>query len=124
MLIPDDLLSIILRFRKYKSVVSAHIAKMYRRILTDKQQRNLQRILWILDSSQPIKTYKLNTLTYGNATASYLVTRCLRQLGEENKERYPTVNNVIINETEQELNKSNHVDFRTRWLLVAKMGGK
>ncbi|GBN96778.1 hypothetical protein AVEN_109274-1 [Araneus ventricosus] len=42
----EDLFSIMLLFRKHKFVFSADIRKMYRMILVDPQQRDLQRIVW------------------------------------------------------------------------------
>lgn len=56
---------------------------MYRQIAVDESDRNLQLILWREDEHQPLKTLQLNTVTYGFASASYLSTRCLWQLGEE-----------------------------------------
>ncbi|XP_052744116.1 uncharacterized protein LOC128199280 [Bicyclus anynana] len=56
---------------------------MYRQILIDEEHRNLQLILWREDESLPLETLQLNTVTYGFASASYLSTRCLWQLGEE-----------------------------------------
>ena len=79
----DDLLSILLRFRQHKYVVTADIEKMYRQTEVYAQQRSLQQILWRFDPSQSIKRYQLNTVTYGTASAPYLSTRCLHQLGKE-----------------------------------------
>ncbi|XP_045459886.1 uncharacterized protein LOC123670435 [Melitaea cinxia] len=56
---------------------------MYRQILLHEEDRNLQLILWREDESKPLETYRLNTVTYGFKSASYLSTRCLWQLGEE-----------------------------------------
>jgi len=41
----------------------------------------------------------LNTVTYGQACASYLAIRCLRQLASENMERYPFASNALLNDT-------------------------
>ncbi|XP_033225968.1 uncharacterized protein LOC117178654 [Belonocnema kinseyi] len=96
--VQGDPISIVLRFRKHKIVLSADVAKMYRCIYVDEEQRRLQRILWRTDNSEPLQIYELNTVTYGMAAASYLVTRCLRQLGEENKEEHSTASKVIISD--------------------------
>ncbi|GBM87017.1 hypothetical protein AVEN_40602-1 [Araneus ventricosus] len=52
----EDLFSIMLRFRKNKFVFSADIRKMYRMILVDPQQRDLQRIVWKNGENDTVKT--------------------------------------------------------------------
>lgn len=81
--VQDSLFAILLRARLYKYVLSGDIEKMYRQINVACDQRNLQLILWRDSENLPIKTMRLNTVTYGTASASYLSTRCLVQLGEE-----------------------------------------
>ncbi|KYN14636.1 hypothetical protein ALC57_13143, partial [Trachymyrmex cornetzi] len=39
------------------------------------------------------------TVTYGQACASYLAVRCLRQLGEEDRESYPLASQALLNNT-------------------------
>lgn len=81
--VQDDLISILLRFRQHRYVVSADIDKFYRQCLIHDSQRNLQQILWRFNPTEELKTYTLNTVTYGTASAPYLSTRCLVQLGKE-----------------------------------------
>ncbi|KAJ8736653.1 hypothetical protein PYW08_007309 [Mythimna loreyi] len=83
----NDLFSIVLRFRQYKYVACADIEKMFRQILVHENQRNLQLILWRETSSEPISVYRLNTVTYGTASAPYLSIRCVRQLGLDCKDK-------------------------------------
>ncbi|KAK9703669.1 hypothetical protein QE152_g29195 [Popillia japonica] len=94
-IVQDDLMSIILRFRIHRFVISADVTKMYRQILVAEEQRRLQRILWRDEPTQKVKTYELNTVTYGTASASYLATRCIRQLALDCKEQLPMVSKVI-----------------------------
>lgn len=82
----DSLFAILIRARHYKFILTGDIEKMYRQVNVAESDRNLQLILWREDDSQPIKTLQLNTLTYGTASASYLSTRCLWQLGEEHND--------------------------------------
>ncbi|GBM72679.1 hypothetical protein AVEN_213178-1 [Araneus ventricosus] len=84
----EDLFSIMLRFRKHKFVFSADIRKMYRMILVDPQQRDLQRIVWKNGENDTVKTYKLNTVTYGTTSAPYLATRVLHQLVKDDSDFY------------------------------------
>lgn len=81
--VQDSLFSILVRARQYKYLLCGDIEKMYRQINVHDEDRNLQLILWRKDESQPIKTLRLNTLTYGTASASYLSTKCLWKVGEE-----------------------------------------
>lgn len=79
----DSLFSILLRFRQYKYVLTGDVEKMFRCVMMDERDRDLQLILWRDNESDPIQTLRLNTVTYGFASASYLSIRCLWQLGEE-----------------------------------------
>lgn len=81
--VQDTLFSILLRARQYKYLLTGDIEKMYRQVKVDSNDRKLQLILWREDESQPIQTLALNTVTYGTASASYLSTRCLWQLGDD-----------------------------------------
>lgn len=79
----NSLFSILIRARQYKYILTGDIAKMYRQIAMDPIDCDLQLILWREDESHPIQTLRLDTVTYGTASASYLSTRCLWQVGEE-----------------------------------------
>nr|CAH7726126.1 unnamed protein product [Callosobruchus chinensis] len=94
-IVQDDLLAIILRFRLYNVVISADVAKMYRMILIDTEHTSLQKILWRPNSNEPIKEYELETVTYGQACAPYLATRCLVQIAKECEETLPLASKVI-----------------------------
>lgn len=62
---------------------------MYRQVLVDPSQTSLQRILWRESPTCEALTYELNTITYGTASASYLATRCLKQLASEYALQFP-----------------------------------
>lgn len=81
--VQDDLYSILLRFRQNRYVVSADIEKMYRAIELNKSQRSLQKILFRFNQYEPVKTYVLNTVTYGTASAPYLATKSLVSLASQ-----------------------------------------
>ncbi|XP_050314830.1 uncharacterized protein LOC126749190 [Anthonomus grandis grandis] len=91
----DDLLSMLLRFREKRYVISADCKMMYRQVLINPEQRKLQQILWRENPTEQLKTYMLNTVTYGQASASYLAIRCLFQLANECADSLPKVANVI-----------------------------
>ncbi|XP_066585561.1 uncharacterized protein [Prorops nasuta] len=93
--IQQDLFSIILRFRQHQYALTADIQKMYRQINVAEEHRDLQRILWLDDKDGTIREYKLNTVTYGTATAPFLATRCLQQLAQECSTQEPSISKVI-----------------------------
>ncbi|CAK1584817.1 unnamed protein product [Parnassius mnemosyne] len=60
---------------------------MYRCIIVHSDDRHLQQIVWRNSPSEPIHTFQLNTVTYGTASAPFLATRCLKQLGLQCKNK-------------------------------------
>lgn len=85
----EDLFSIMVRFRTKKFAFTADIEKMYRQVRVKEEDRKLQCILWRDKPSEPIRTYELNTVTYGTKPASYLATKCLFKLSEECESKWP-----------------------------------
>lgn len=85
--VQDDLLSILLRFRQHKYVVTGDVEKMYRQILVTESQRSLQKILWRENPTDQLKSYQLNTVTYGMAASAFIATRCLVQLATETTDK-------------------------------------
>lgn len=83
-----DSSSLLVNFRFSPFVAMADIEKMYRTILVDPSQRNLQRIL-IRDNDGKVQVYELNTVTYGTSAASFQATRCLKQLALDSSKKFP-----------------------------------
>ncbi|GBO18825.1 hypothetical protein AVEN_175441-1 [Araneus ventricosus] len=97
-LIQDDLFTLLVRFRKHIFAFTADIRQMYRRINIDESQRKLQRILWKEDVNKPIKTYQLNTVTYGTVSAPYLAMRTLKQISINEGKNFPIAASVLCND--------------------------
>jgi transposase InsO family protein len=94
--IQDDLFSIIVRFRRHQYVITADIKMMYRAISVDPSDTNLQKIVWRDDPEKPLRTYRLQTVTYGTASAPFLATRCLQQLALEEMHNFPKAAAVVL----------------------------
>ncbi|KAL0860640.1 hypothetical protein ABMA27_009990 [Loxostege sticticalis] len=94
--IQDDLLSILLRFRQHKYILAGDVEKMYRQVVVHPSDRHLQQILWRDSPSDPIKTFQLNTVTYGTASAPFLAIRCLKQVGLDCDD--PAIAQIIIHD--------------------------
>nr|XP_049464887.1 uncharacterized protein LOC125907318 [Anopheles coluzzii] len=87
-IVQDELLDIVLRFRTYQIALVGDIAKMYRQILLHSDDRRLVRIFFRFSPQAPIQVYELNTVTYGLAPSSFLATRTLIQLADDEGTEY------------------------------------
>ncbi|XP_040175623.1 uncharacterized protein LOC120908545 [Anopheles arabiensis] len=93
--IQDDLMSILLRFRMSKFALVADIEKMYRQINIASIDRPLQRILWRNSPTEPIRTFQLNTVTYGTSCAPYLATKTLQVLSQVGASNHPEAATIL-----------------------------
>ena len=96
--VQDDIISLLMRFRKHRYALTADITKMYRQILVNRDQHDLQRILWWDEEFQDQRQYWLTTLTYGTAPASFLATRCLVKLAEDEEKTLPLASRALKND--------------------------
>ncbi|XP_051155341.1 uncharacterized protein LOC127277936 [Leptopilina boulardi] len=87
--IQEDIFSLLVRFRSHKFALTADIEKMYRQVLLHENDQKFQRILWRENSNEPIKIFKLKTVTYGTSPASFLATRTLVQLAKDEAISHP-----------------------------------
>lgn len=85
----QDLLSLILKWRQFKFAFTADIEKMFRNIWLHADHQNFQKIIWRDHQSQPLKEYKLATVTYGTKAAPFLAMMTLKQLAIDERPNYP-----------------------------------
>ncbi|XP_055918591.1 uncharacterized protein LOC129950692 [Eupeodes corollae] len=93
--IQNDLVTSLIGFRKYAVAVKSDIAKMYRQILVNDDNTNYQRIVCREDVNQEPIDYRLLTLTYGTAPASFIATRVLKQIVINGSTKYPQASNSL-----------------------------
>ncbi|XP_023247778.1 uncharacterized protein LOC106643923, partial [Copidosoma floridanum] len=91
--IQPKLFNHLLRFRTHTYVVTADIEKMYRQILVDPRDRPYQRILWVHQGR--IRTYELNTVTFGVSSAPFLAIRTIHQLAEDERANFPRASVIL-----------------------------
>nr|XP_018906131.1 PREDICTED: uncharacterized protein LOC109036397 [Bemisia tabaci] len=94
--VQDTLFEILLRFREFPVAVVGDITKMYRQTWIHPSQRDLQRILWRKNPKEPVKIYRLNTVTYGTGPASLLATRSLKEAAIRGKPKFPKTANILL----------------------------
>ncbi|XP_043271223.1 uncharacterized protein [Venturia canescens] len=93
-----NLIEIIMRFRCYNVALTADLKKMYRQVLVHPDDRDYQRILWRFSPADGISEFRLNTVTYGQSSSSYLAVKCMRILAEQASEKYREAARVILDE--------------------------
>ncbi|GFV45899.1 DUF1758 domain-containing protein [Trichonephila clavipes] len=81
-----DIFELLLNFRIPRIVFTVDIEQIYRQILVADEDQKYQQILWRNNSNENIRTYKLKTVTYGLASASFLATRCIKQIALDDKD--------------------------------------
>ncbi|XP_015189501.1 PREDICTED: uncharacterized protein LOC107073387 [Polistes dominula] len=85
--IQDTLVEHLLRFLMYQYVLTADIEKMYQQIWIHPDDRQYQRIFWW--HNKQIRTFELNTVTFGIASAPFLVIQTIKQLAKDEGANYP-----------------------------------
>lgn len=90
------LIDVLLRWRAHKYVLATDIEKMFRQILVNSEDRDLQRIIWRDNDKEEFREYRLNTVTYGLACAPFLAIRTLRQLATDERKAYPEGARVLF----------------------------
>ena len=93
--VQDDLISIFTRFISFQFALTADIQQMYRQIKVYDTNNAYQKILWRNNSNEPIKTYSINRVTFGTASASFLATRTLHQLAKDEYDSYPSASRIL-----------------------------
>ncbi|GFU01947.1 integrase catalytic domain-containing protein [Trichonephila clavipes] len=83
-------------FRIFSVAICADVEKMFRQIKVHEEDVDWQRILWRDSPTEPIREYRLTTVTYGTSSAPFLSTRTLRQLAIDEQENYPAASRATL----------------------------
>ena len=62
---------------------------MYRQIKVYPEDKVYQKIIWRETFNESLKIYELNRVTFGTASATYLATRTLHQLADDERDSHP-----------------------------------
>lgn len=87
--IQNNLIDIILNFRRYKIAYCADIARMYREVAVLPKDSHFQRIVWRFNENDNIGEYKLSRVTFGVSAAPWLAMRTLQQLANDYETKFP-----------------------------------
>ncbi|GFT18017.1 DUF1758 domain-containing protein [Trichonephila clavipes] len=79
----------LIKFRSYRVAFAADIERMYRQILISDEDCKYQRIVWRDTPSDSLKSFELQTITYGTSCAPFLALRTLQQLYQDEEQNFP-----------------------------------
>ncbi|XP_071055024.1 uncharacterized protein [Onthophagus taurus] len=97
--IQNELVDVLLRWRRHPIVFACDIENMYRQILVHENDQPFQRIIWRENPIDDLKSYELTTVTYGLSCAPYMAIRCIRQLYIEKADSQPRGADALQNDT-------------------------
>lgn len=86
---------LLLQWRQFPYAFTADIEKMYRQILINSDDQQLQKIVWRQSPKQPIQSFQLTTVTYGTKAAPFLAMMTLKQLALDERDKYPEAATVL-----------------------------
>ncbi|XP_055633263.1 uncharacterized protein LOC129773646 [Toxorhynchites rutilus septentrionalis] len=87
--IQDSLVNILIRFRFPPIVLAGDVKQMYRMVWLNELDRDFLKVLWRWTKDETLREYRLNTVTFGTKSASYLPTKCIDQLLDSYQQIYP-----------------------------------
>lgn len=96
-IVQRDLFDILLLFRFGTFTFTTDIKQMFRNIRVIPENTSLQNILWRDNPDEAIRCIRLDTVTYGLKSSSYLATRCLKELAVQHERDLPLASFIINN---------------------------
>lgn len=94
----DDLVAIILRWRKHRIAFTADVKMVYRQIMVHSEDTDYQRIVWRNEPHSPIIDFKLLTVTFGTASAPYVAIKTLQRLAKDEMTKFPVGAEAVLND--------------------------
>ncbi|GBN99825.1 hypothetical protein AVEN_156996-1 [Araneus ventricosus] len=94
---------------------------MYRQILIDPDQHDLQCIVWKTGPNTEVSAYRLKTVTYEMSNAPFLAIRTLQQLAEDEKSRFPLASEALLHDTYLDDIVSGAPDLKTARRLQSQL---
>ncbi|XP_026830319.1 uncharacterized protein LOC105279648 [Ooceraea biroi] len=92
----SEFASVILKWRSFRYVYTADIAKMFRQILVDPLDTQYQHILWKPNVNEAPIDFELLTVTYGMACSPYEALRVIKQVASDEGHRFPCARAILL----------------------------
>ncbi|KAI8422915.1 hypothetical protein MSG28_014027 [Choristoneura fumiferana] len=93
-------------FRNMRSIAERRFYKLETRLSNDpvlrksyNKHRDFQRIVWRFDPGEPLRDFRLNTVTYGVSSSPYLALRSIEQLAVTEGHAFPLAARALTMDT-------------------------
>ncbi|KAL7289498.1 hypothetical protein TKK_0016684 [Trichogramma kaykai] len=96
-LLPQIVLTLA-HWRNYPIAFVADVSKMYLQVRLHPEDWRPQTLLWRDDPLKEMENYVLTTVTFGSGPSAFLANRTLRQLAEDEGEKYPLATPIVRQE--------------------------
>ncbi|KAJ8873263.1 hypothetical protein PR048_026897 [Dryococelus australis] len=104
-----------------KVFFTADIKQMYRQILIEIEHQDYQWIVRHNSLDEPIKDYRLHTVTYGVSSTPYLAIHKRKHLAEDEQQRFPKAANILQTNGQPVLLKPLHL--QKELIVLLRAGG-
>ncbi|CAK1583310.1 unnamed protein product [Parnassius mnemosyne] len=94
--IQQELRHILMRWRRHPICIVADIKQMYRQVIVQEPDTDLQCILWRSDPKEPIQHFRMKRLAFGTASAPYLAVKSLQTLAMDEFTKYPVASQITL----------------------------
>nr|XP_047141349.1 uncharacterized protein LOC124816272 [Hydra vulgaris] len=96
----QDLVTVLLRFRKYPVALACDIAEMYLKIGIHKDDQRYQRILWRnLDSTAEPEVFQFNRLVFGINSAPFMAQFVTQEHAGKYAKKFPLASEAVLEAT-------------------------
>lgn len=91
----NDLISVLLRFRREKICLICDIQDMYLRIRLTKEDKDFHRFLWRKSLKDEVIVYRLTRHPFGSSGSPYIAISTIKNHAEKKKNEYPRATEMI-----------------------------
>ncbi|XP_047138310.1 uncharacterized protein LOC124814560 [Hydra vulgaris] len=96
----NDLVTVLLRFRKYPVALACDLAEMYLKIRIHKDDQRYQRILWRnLDSNAEPEVFQFNRLVFGINSAPFMAQFVTQEHAKKYAKKFPLASEAVLETT-------------------------
>ncbi len=92
----NELVSVLLRFRRLQITVAADIKKMFHKLQMPPHDRDFHRFLWRSSPTEPVKIYRWRSHVFGNAGSPCVAIFAIKEHARKQKLRFPAAADTVI----------------------------